>query len=123
MSCALSFVLISNYHYGTRVMPLPNVTEANRCNAKCKARQDRCKNLKAFQSATVCRMHGARRKETILRGKEHPAYIDGTQSRQAKAKYSEAAARLRELEQMMVDTGMVGTEFKRTVGRKPKFPS
>ena len=31
-------------------------------------------------------MHGARRKETILRGKDHPAYIDGTKTRQAKAR-------------------------------------
>lgn len=65
-------------------------------------------------------MHGARRKETILRGKDHPAYIDGTKTRQAKARYRQASARLRDLEQIMVDTGMVGAEFKRTVGRKPK---
>lgn len=68
-------------------------------------------------------MHGARRKETILRGEDHPAYINGTKTKQAKARYSQASARLRELEQMMVDTGMVGAEFKRTVGRKPKAPN
>lgn len=100
-------------------MPLPNVTEANRCTAKCKARQARCNNLSAY-GMKVCHKHGARKKETIRRGKDHPAYIDGTQTRLAKAEYSQAAARLRELEQMMLDARMVEVTFKRTVGRKPK---
>lgn len=65
-------------------------------------------------------MHGARKKETILKGKDHPRYKHGNATQKARADYSEAALRLRELEQMMVDIGMVGAEFKRTVGRKPR---
>jgi hypothetical protein len=101
-------------------MPLPNVTEANRCTARTKSRNlEPCNNIRAYSSRT-CRVHGARKPVTILRGKDHPAYKDGSQTLEARAEYSEAALRLRELEQMMVDIGMVGAEFKRTVGRKPK---
>jgi hypothetical protein len=70
----------------------------------------------------VCKVHGARKKETILRGKDHPRYKHGKATQKARAEYSEAASRLRELEQMMVDTGIVGADFKRMVGRKPKVP-
>ena len=100
-------------------MPLPCLNDTIRCTATCKARQARCFCLKAY-GQSVCRFHGARKPETILRGKDHPAYKNGSQTQQAKAEYSAAAARLRTLERIMVDTGMVGADFKRTVGRKPK---
>lgn len=48
------------------------------------------------------------------------AYIEGTKNKRDNARYSLSSARLRELEQVMVDAGMVRVEFKRTVGRKPK---
>jgi hypothetical protein len=100
-------------------MPLPTVTEANRCTARTKSRNlESCLNPRAYQ-CTTCRVHGARKPETILRGKQHPAYKDGSQTLEARAEYSAAAARLRTLEQIMVDTGMVSADFKRTVGRKP----
>jgi hypothetical protein len=100
-------------------MPLSNVTETNRCTAKCKARQSRCLNLSAYKMK-VCHKHGARKPATILRGNAHPAFKDGSQTLEARAKYSAAASRLRTLEQIMVDTRMVGAEFKRIRGRKPK---
>jgi hypothetical protein len=102
-------------------MPLPYLNDTNRCTAKCKARQSRCFNLAAY-GMRVCKVHGARKKETILKGKDHPRYKHGNATQKARADYSEAALRLRELEQMMVDIGMVGAKFKRTVGRKPKVP-
>ena len=55
-----------------------------------------------------------------MRGKAHPAYKNGSQTLEAKAEYSAAAARLRKLEQLMVDHAMVGADFKRTGGRKPR---
>ena len=68
----------------------------------------------------VCHKHGARKPATILKGKQHPAYKNGSQTLEARAKYSAAAARLRTLEQIMVDIRMVSADFKRTVGRKPR---
>ncbi len=100
-------------------MPLPCLNDAMRCTATCKARQARCLCLKAY-GQPVCRFHGARKPATILRGKDHPAYKDGSQTIEARAKYSASASRLRTLEQLMVDHDMVGAEFKRTVGRKPR---
>ena len=101
-------------------MPLPNVTETNRCTARTKSRNlELCLNPRAYGCKT-CRVHGARKPSTILRGKDHPAFKDGSQTLQARAKYSAAASRLRILEQLMVDHNMVGAEFKRTVGRKPR---
>lgn len=98
----------------------PNVTKANRCTARTKSRNlESCNNIRAYGCST-CFVHGARKPSTILRGKDHPAYKDGPQTLEARAEYSAAASRLRELEQMMVDAGMVGAEFKRTVGRKPR---
>jgi len=79
---------------------------------------ERCLNPQAYQCKT-CRVHGARKPATILRGKDHPQYKDGSQILEARAEYSAAAARLRTLEQIMVDTGMAGADFKRTRGPKP----
>jgi hypothetical protein len=100
-------------------MPLPTVTETNRCTARTKSRNlEPCLNPRAYECKT-CRVHGARKPATILRGKDHPAYTDGSQTLEARAKYSAAASRLRTLEQMMVGTGMVSAGFNRTRGRKP----
>ena len=100
-------------------MPLPTVNETNRCTARTKSRNlEPCKNICAY-SCKTCRVHGARKPATIMRGKQHPAYKDGSQTLEAKAKYSAAAVRLRTLEQIMVDAGMVSAGFNRTRGRKP----
>lgn len=101
-------------------MPLPTVTETNRCSARTKSRNlEPCLNPRAYGCKT-CRVHGARKPATILKGKHHPAYKDGSQTLDARADYSAAASRLRTLEQLMVDTGTVSAEFRRTVGRKPR---
>ena len=100
-------------------MPLPCLTDELRCTARCKARQGRCLNLRAY-GQPVCRFHGARKPGTILRGKDHPAYVDGSQTREAIAAQRASSLRLLGLEQLMIDAGMVGADFKRTVGRKPK---
>lgn len=100
-------------------MPLPTVNETNRCTARTKSRNlERCLNPRAYRCKT-CRVHGARKPSTILKGTQHPAYKDGSQTLEAKAEYSAAASRLRTLEQMMVDAGMVSAGFNRTRGRKP----
>jgi hypothetical protein len=60
--------------------------------------------------------------ETILRENTHPNYKDGSQTLETK-KYRASEARLRGLEQLMVDTGMFDEHFKRTVGWKPRHSS
>ena len=65
-----------------------------------------------------CRMHGAHRTHTALKGPSHPNYQHGNATKQARHEHSLACTRLRNLEALGYLIGM----FKgpRTVGRKPK---
>lgn len=64
-------------------MPLPSVVlnGAQQCTAKSKRTGLPCKNPAAHGCKT-CRMHGARRKETILKGKDHPQFTFGNETRE-----------------------------------------
>ena len=99
-------------------MPLPCVTRfgAKQCHAKCKATQQQCRNPAAFNTS-VCRYHGARRPESIKRGKTHPNYRHGGETIEAKAERSKKLGELRELENIMHLLKM--TTAARTRGRKP----
>jgi hypothetical protein len=66
----------------------------------------------------VCRMHGARRPESIRRGEAHPNYQHGEETLEAKAERSATLTRLRHLENVMHQFGM--TTAARTPGRKPR---
>ena len=69
-------------------MPLPNLTNERQCTARCRARNERCMNLRAFGSK-VCAKHGA--VKNPRRGKDHHGYTHGLQTKQAKAeKHAEA---------------------------------
>lgn len=100
-------------------MPLPCILKktAVQCHARCKATQQQCRNPAAFGMA-VCRYHGARRPNTILKGKTHPNYRHGEETLKAKAERSASSARLRELETMIYILKM--TDAPRWRGRKPK---
>jgi len=66
----------------------------------------------------VCHKHGARKKDTILRGKDHPRYKHGEATQEARAEYSRNTHELRKIEDIAFKCGiMSGT---RTLGRKPK---
>lgn len=67
---------------------------------------------------TICRYHGARRPNTILKGEAHPGYKSGHETLAAKAARAAEAAEMRELEKMMHLLNM--TTAKKTPGRKPK---
>jgi hypothetical protein len=99
-------------------MPLPCILKktAAQCHAKCKATQQQCRNPAAFGMA-VCRYHGARRPNTILKGEAHPAYKHGRETKSMKASRSAGVARLRELEDLLHKWGMI--EGGKTPGRKP----
>lgn len=100
-------------------MPLPTVLAgaAPQCRAKAKHSSTRCLNP-AAHGMPVCRKHGARRPETVRRGRDHPAYVRGEQTQFSQAQRSAKLAELRDLELAMVQLGML--QGKRWPGRKPK---
>lgn len=103
-------------------MPLPNVTsgKTQRCKAKCKARGDQCRNPAAY-GTMVCRYHGARKPETIMRGADHPQYSHGGETLAAKAERSRRLTELRQLEALSFALGIAnGHRWK---GRKPSQPT
>ena len=66
-------------------MPLPAIRNqtALQCKAKAKHSQVRCLNPAAY-GMPVCRFHGARKPQTVLKGKDHPNYrhtLDAKQKR------------------------------------------
>ena len=62
-------------------MPLPSVINgAKQCLAKSKRTGLPCNNPAAHGCRT-CRMHGARRQETIRKDKDHPQYKHGHETR------------------------------------------
>lgn len=98
-------------------MPLPNLTDENRCTAKCKATQQRCMNLRAY-GQPVCRYHGARPPQSILQGVDHPQYKNGQETKEMRAERSAAAKHIQELDQMARKLGMI--RGKKAAGRRPK---
>ena len=99
-------------------MPLPSVAKhrANQCIELSKSKKQRCLNPAAYGCRT-CRLHGARRQNTIKRGKCHPNFRHGTETIEAKRKRAIKLAELREIEDDLIERGLIRS--KRTVGRKP----
>ena len=65
--------------------PLPCVVKgAKVCTAKSKRTGLPCSNPSAFNCKT-CRVHGARRQETIKKGKDHPQFTFGHETREIRA--------------------------------------
>lgn len=65
----------------------------------------------------VCRYHGARKPETIMRGVNHPQYRHGEETLEAKAERSLRLSELRDLEAIMFEWGVAsGAKWR---GRKP----
>ncbi len=79
-------------------MPLPSVSRyrSKKCKAQAKSTRQRCLNLTAY-GCEKCRLHGARKQNSIKRDKEHPNYRHGTETIEAKRQRSEGLARLREI--------------------------
>ena len=64
----------------------------------------------------VCRFHGARRPETVLRGPSHPQYRHGQETLEARRNRVEAMTRIR----LLADLGVLGGFLQRRVpGRRP----
>ena len=99
-------------------MPLPSVTKhrANQCTAAAKSTKQRCANPAAHGCKT-CRLHGARKPNSIKRGIDHPNYLHGMETLERKRQRSIKLAELREIETDLITRGLIRS--KRTVGRKP----
>jgi hypothetical protein len=98
-------------------MPLPSITKhrAKQCTALTKRKKQPCKNPAAYGCKT-CRMHGARRAESIKRGKDHVNFVHGRRTLEAELEQSAASRRLQQIEDAMHLLKM--TTAKRSRGRK-----
>lgn len=63
-------------------------------------------------------MHGARKLESIKRGKHHPNYVHGMRTLENQNEQSEVSCRLQQIEDAMHLLGM--TKAQRSRGRKAK---
>jgi hypothetical protein len=100
-------------------MPLPSMrlSGAKQCTALTKRTKQPCKNPAAYGCKT-CRMHGARKPETIKQGKDHANFVHGRRTREAEKQHSEFCRKLEQLEDAMHLLGM--TSAKRSRGRKAR---
>jgi len=89
-------------------MPLPSVLKhgAKLCSAKSKRTGLPCNNPAAFDCKT-CRMHGARRPESIKRNKLHPNYVHGERSIEGIKRHREAMGRIEMLTKLAKQLGMI----------------
>lgn len=80
------------------MLALPSIKlhGAKQCTAKSKRTGIPCKNPAAF-GCKVCRLHGARKLESIKRGAAHPNYIDGRRSIEGIREYKKAMKMLKKL--------------------------
>ena len=101
-------------------MPLASISEhsANQCTARAKSTKHRCLNPAAYGCKT-CRVHGARKPNSIKRGIDHPNFKDGAETLERKRQLSIKLAELRKIEDDLIKRGFI--KCKRTVGRKPNL--
>ena len=99
-------------------MPLPYLHDLKRCTAKAKSTQSRCNNPAAHGCKT-CRMHGARKPETIRRGADHPQYRHGNHTLEVRSARKAAIERLHHLCDLGNKVGLFTDQVKLR-GRRPK---
>ena len=91
-------------------MPLPSVEKygARRCHAKSKSTGKQCGNPACLDSISgVCRYHGYRKPETVLRGKDHPNYVHGERSLEGIKGHREVMSRIKMLTKLARKLGMI----------------
>lgn len=98
-------------------MPLPSITKhrAKQCTAKSRRTGLPCNNPAAYGCRT-CRVHGARKAESIKRGKDHVNFVHGRRTLEAQLEQSATSRRLQQLEDALHLLKM--TTAKRSRGRK-----
>ena len=73
-----------------------------RCHAKSKSTGEQCRCIAAFGCAT-CYHHGARRPETIIKGKDHQWYKDGHDTRAQRRELPKKLKELKQIEKLLAD--------------------
>ena len=99
-------------------MPLPSVLKhgAKLCSAKSKRTGLPCNNPAAF-SCSSCRMHGAHKSRNVAHGVKSGKYKNGHYTKEAKEKSSKSLVKLRYLEDIGQEAGII--LGSKTRGRKP----
>jgi len=79
-------------------MTLPSISKhgAKQCTANSKRTGLTCKNPAAYGCKT-CRMHGARKKDSIKRGEQHPNFVHGNRSMDEIGRHRETMDRIKDL--------------------------
>ena len=91
-------------------MPLPSVEKygARRCHAKSKSTGKQCGNPACLDSIKgVCRYHGHKKPEKVLRGKDHPNYVHGERSIEGIERHREVMGRIKMLTKLAKELGMI----------------
>ena len=85
-----------NLVLGINVMPIKWIDSRpdKQCTAQAKSTGLRCLNPAAYGCRT-CRVHGARKQNSIKRGNSHPNYLHGMETLDAKRLRREAFSQLR----------------------------
>ena len=96
-------------------LPSMRLHGAKSCTAKSKRTGLPCNNPAAYGCST-CRMHGARKAESIKRGEQHPNYVHGRRTLEVQLEQSATSCKLQQIEDAMHLLGM--TTAKRSRGRK-----
>ncbi len=92
--------------YGDLHMPLPSMKTARRCCVVSRSTGQRCQNPAAF-GCRSCRVHGARKRETIRSGERHWNHQHGRETKEAKIQSASTMKMLRELEASMKKLGLI----------------
>ena len=89
-------------------MPLPSVSQhsASQCTALSKGTKQRCLNPAAHGCKT-CRVHGARKQNSIKRGEDHPNYLHGMETLSAKHARQLKLRYLRAIEADLLSKGLI----------------
>jgi hypothetical protein len=89
-------------------MPLQSITKyhAVQCSVNSKRTGLPCNNPAAYGCKT-CRMHGARRHESIKRGNHHPNFVHGERSLEGINRHREVMGRIKMLTKLAKQLGMI----------------
>jgi hypothetical protein len=99
-------------------MPLQSVLNgAKQCLVLTKRTRQRCKNPAAYGCAS-CRMHGAHKSRNVLRGANHPQYINGERTKESEEEQRKSSTILLTLRDIGDHINLFNGDYTR--GRKPK---
>ena len=96
-------------------MPLPNLNR--QCTVRARSTGNQCLNPAAFGCKT-CRYHGARRRNTVKVGKDHPQYKHGERTQEAIEQFRSKMLELQNIETLARSADVI--TGPKTKGRKQK---